>query len=381
VPDPNKNRKAKAASRGSASIARLRLPEQQQMSRFERDGSIHVRELRIPPSDLWSEGFKAFYARRAAESATGPAVPMLARTAPKTEWDKFDAWLDEHINAEPLTRVLSRYPVDVLDTSIAGVRAGIISPRGGIAPQNRGRVLINLHGGGFVCNRGLSFGQLESIPVAALGQIQVVTLDYRQAPFHAYPAASEDVELVYRDLLQRHEPAAIGIFGCSAGGMLAAQAVAWFEAKGLPRPGAVGIFSIAPPPPDVPGPWGSGWGESAIWFPGLPKSEFSATDEAFWESARWYMESADPKDPVAYPGSSEAVLAKFPATLFLSGTRDFAMSVSVVAHARLLKLGVASSLYIMEGGPHGAHVVAVDTPEAHDAQAYIANWFQQHLAQ
>ena len=65
----------------------------------------------------------------------------------------------------------------------------------------------------------------------------------------AIPAASEDVEAVYRELLKEYQPEHIGIFGCSAGGGLTAQAVAWFLSKALSRPRAVGIFAAAPMPP------------------------------------------------------------------------------------------------------------------------------------
>ena len=75
--------------------------------------------------------------------------------------------------------------------------------------------------------------------------IQVITVDYREAPEHAFPAASEDVATVYRDLLKQYDPKSIGIYGISAGGFLTAQTVAWLQQENLPMPGAIGIFSAA----------------------------------------------------------------------------------------------------------------------------------------
>jgi acetyl esterase/lipase len=57
-----------------------------------------------------------------------------------------------------------------------------------------------------------------------------------------FPAASEDVAAVYRELLKVHKSSDIGAFGNSAGGLLTAQALAWFRHVKLPSPGASGIF-------------------------------------------------------------------------------------------------------------------------------------------
>ena len=207
-----------------------------------------------------------------------------------------------------------------MDSHIAGVHVGVISPKSGVAAGNQHRILINLHGGGFYAFRGLGMGQIESIPVAALGGFKIITVDYRQAPFAQYPAASEDVEAVYRELLKQYKPEAIGIFGCSSGGSLAAQVIAWFQYKGLPRPGAVGVLCAAPPA--SPQPWGRG-GDSKMWFPdgapGVlsapppdPPAAGSRTAAAQINPLFWYMERADSSDPRAYPASSNPVLARFP---------------------------------------------------------------------
>ena len=349
----------------------------------DRDaGAIHVQDLTLPPSDLWSPEFRAFYAASMpAENSLRSEWPAPARTASKVEWDRFDAWLETHHTRPLLEAVLRRYPVEVTATSIAGVPAGIVLPRCGVSPRNERRVLINLRGGGFVVHRGLAAGQTESAPVSACGRIKVITVDYRQAPFHRFPAATDDVEAVYRELLRQYAPSAIGIFGCSAGAVLASQVLARLHNRGLPRPGAVGLFSMAPPPPfALSPPWDKSWGDTGLWHAGVPSSEPSANDRLMYQMVQWYMEDCSSDDPLAYPGSFDRVLAEFPPALLLSGTRDFAASTLIAAHARLLKLGVRSSLYLMEGAPHAAHVTAVDTPEAQDAQSYIAQWFLRQLS-
>ena len=67
------------------------------------------------------------------------------------------------------------------------------------------------------------------MPVAVLGRIKVVSLDYREGPKYRFPAASEDVAAAYRELLKTYRAEDIGIYGCSAGGMLTGMSVAWFQ--------------------------------------------------------------------------------------------------------------------------------------------------------
>ena len=133
------------------------------------------------------------------------------------------------------------FAVNLEDTKIAGVHAFVYSPKAGIQGRNQERVLIDLHGGGFSgCWPGCA--ELESRPIAALAGIKVVSLDYREGPENKFPAASEDVAIVYQELLKTHKPENVGIYGCSAGGMLTAMSVAWFQKHDLPRPGAIGVF-------------------------------------------------------------------------------------------------------------------------------------------
>ena len=132
-----------------------------------------------------------------------------------------------------IARQRELFAVDREETTIGGVHAYVYTPRDGIAAENRDRVLIDLHGGGFrECWPACA--ELESMPIAALGRIKVVSLDYRQGPEHRHPAASEDVAAAYRELLKSYRPENIGIYGCSAGGMLDGMSVAWFQRHGAP---------------------------------------------------------------------------------------------------------------------------------------------------
>jgi acetyl esterase/lipase len=132
----------------------------------------------------------------------------------------------------------AHFDVTVSEEKIAGVPSVIFTPKTGVLASNESKVLINLHGGGFFVGEPWP----ESIPIPAVARIRVIGIDYRMGPEYKFPAASEDVAAVYKALLRDHAPENIGMCGCSAGGKLTAQAVAWFQTHGLPRPGAIGLF-------------------------------------------------------------------------------------------------------------------------------------------
>lgn len=342
------------------------------------DGTVTLNTADVPMSEYVSKELRDAYVAHQDAMFTWPVPPAL--DAPKSEWDRYDAEEKRLVVGPTLNWALKHYPVDVVDTHIAGVHVGIITPKGGVPAKNQSRVLINVHGGAFMMGRGLAMGMAESVPVASTGGFKVVTLDYRQAPYYQFPAASEDVEKVYRELLKTYKPEAIGIYGCSAGGMLSAQSIAWFQSKGLPRPGAVGIFcasaqrfSAKRGDSDMWGPTGSG--------PLPPHSNVLAPLSSPAAARRAYFATAQPDDPLAYPGVSDAVISKFPPTLFVTGTRAMEMSAAVTSHAQFLRLGVDSQLYVMEAGWHGAFVInGQATPEGKATNAYTARWFDQKLA-
>lgn len=102
------------------------------------------------------------------------------------------------------------YRVVVTPKQIGGVYTEIFEPADGIGARNVARVLINLHGGSF--QRGArTASHMESVPIASIGKIKVVSIDYRQAPEYTFPSASEDVAKVYRQLLKTYKPANIGV--------------------------------------------------------------------------------------------------------------------------------------------------------------------------
>jgi acetyl esterase/lipase len=106
-----------------------------------------------------------------------------------------------------------------------------------------GRVVLHLHGGAYILGSAR-----ESRPwTGALAQrtgCRVLSLDYRLAPEHRFPAALDDAVAAYRALLARGiEPAAITIGGESAGGGLALATLLRLRDEGAPLPARAFLVS------------------------------------------------------------------------------------------------------------------------------------------
>jgi monoterpene epsilon-lactone hydrolase len=259
------------------------------------------------------------------------------------------------------------FAVERKDASLAGVHTYTYVPGSGISERNKARVLINLHGGGFTgCWPGCA--ELESIPISALMKIKVVTVDYREGPDNKFPAASEDVASVYRELLKAYKPQNIGIYGCSAGGMLTAMSLAWFQTHGLPTPGAVGVYCASA---------GAFGGDATyIAFP-FGEGRMPPTHPPS-QSQLGYFSGTDMKDPLVSPMNSPEILAKFPPTLLITGTRDFAMSGTIHTDTELTKVGVKAELHVWDGLFHGFFYNA-DVPESRDAFNVMISFFDRNL--
>ena len=338
-----------------AIAAQDRAPAEQKKVVVQADGTVEVPAQTVPVSTFLSPEAKAYLTQH-LKDMQDPEILKQDDGVPR-------------FMKPYLTRDQELFPVDRKDEKIGGVHVYDYKPKSGVSAKNKDRVLINLHGGGFSgCWPGCA--ELESIPVSSLGQIEVVSVDYREGPDYKFPAASEDVASVYQELLKTHKPQNIGIYGCSAGGMQTAMSVAWFQKRSLPRPGAIGIFCASA---------GGIFGGDAL-YTAMPLGEarLAPPIQPGSRPPLGYFKDTDPKDPLVSPVESPDVLAKFPPTLIITGTRGFEFSSALYTHEQLVKLGVETELHVWEGLFHGFFYNA-DVPESKDALNVIIKFFDRHL--
>ena len=317
-------------------------------SYIDEQGTAHVTRVVPVPKSLSPEA-----QARVGRPASDANVPQTLEQR-RTGTDKWQLGAGEKSKAI--------YPVKIGSETIAGVPVRIIDPTDA-TPVHPDRVLINLHGGGFNSDSG-SF--TESIPIANLAHTRVISVLYRLAPEHPFPASVDDVVAVYREVLKTYKPAKIGIYGTAAGAILTAEVASKFRQLGLPMPGALGIFS--------------GMGDFSLQGDSIAMYALNGLsghlDIPGPARNAEYVGSADLKDPVLSPIYAD--LHGFPPTLFITSGRDLLLSGTTTLHRAFLRAGVDAQLIEFEGLPH-AFWNDVSLPESKEAYGYMAGFFDREL--
>ena len=132
-------------------------------------------------------------------------------------------------------------PADVTVTAAAlgGVPTAEITVDG-IEPRH---VVLYFHGGVYVIGDAFQAAGLAS-QVGRRTRAKVISVDYRLAPEHPYPAAVDDALAAYEALLRGTAPSDIAFAGESAGGGLAIATLVNARDHGLPLPAAA--FAMSP---------------------------------------------------------------------------------------------------------------------------------------
>jgi epsilon-lactone hydrolase len=142
--------------------------------------------------------------------------------------------LRELLSAQPLPA-----DVTVTEAALGGVRTAEITVDGA-EPRN---VVLYFHGGVYVMSDAFLAAGLAS-QVGRRTDAKVISVDYRLAPEHPYPAAVDDALAAYEALLDNGvAPSDIAFAGESAGGGLAIATLVNARDHGLPLPAAAFVMS------------------------------------------------------------------------------------------------------------------------------------------
>ena len=316
---------------------------------IDEDGTVRLQRVIPLPHNLSPEAQQ--WLKRQASDAPVPQTLEQRRASLVVSQQKHRDDLDK------------MFAVTVKDASVAGVPVLDVRPKE-TAASHTDRVLICLHGGGFNADSG---SYSESMPIAALAKTRVVSVLYRLAPEHPFPAAVDDAVAVYRELLKTYKPQRIGVYGSSAGAGLTIEMAVKLKQLKLPLPGALGSFS-------TPSDFVEGGDSRSLYntdglrgYVPVPGDPLDAD----------YVGSTDRKDPVLSPLFAD--LHGMPPTLFVTSERDLLLSATSTLHRAFLRSGDDARLIVFEGLPHVFWNNSA-LPETHEAWGYMVDFFNAHLS-
>lgn len=251
-------------------------------------------------------------------------------------------------------------------TTIAGVKAFVVTPKH-VLPENRQRLLMHIHGGGYVFSPGLA-ALPEAMLLASYGGYKVVSVDYRMPPDFPYPAAMDDAMVVWKELIRTTPPKNMAVFGTSTGGAMTLSLVLRAKDERVPLPAAIAS--------------GTPWADIADIGDTYRTNEWKDNILVTWDgwlgrAARLYAAGRDLKDPQLSPIYGN--FSGFPPTILTSGTRDLFLSNTVRTHRKLRRAGVEADLNVYEGQSHAQYAHDPDAPETKEAFGDIARFFDRHL--
>ncbi len=254
--------------------------------------------------------------------------------------------------------------VGVRATSLGGRPAEWISPDGGA----EGAAVLYLHGGGY-CIGSLATHRDLAARLALSTGVPVVTLDYRLAPEHPFPAAVHDACAAYHGLLDLGTPAErIAIAGDSAGGGLTVATLLALRAEGTPLPAAAACLS----------PWVdlTQTAPSVTTMAGLDPM---LTKEGLDQMAAAYLAGSDPVDELASPVFAER-LGGLPPVHIEVGACELLLDDSLRLAERIRAEGGTATVTVW---PELVHVFQAFpgslVPEADESVAAVGSFLAERL--
>lgn len=268
--------------------------------------------------------------------------------------------LVEMLTAIPLPDDVRTNPGD-----LAGVPVITIDIDRACAGPNKDGVVLYLHGGAYAMGTAQASLGLAS-DVARRAQARAITVDYRLAPEHPYPAALDDAVAVYAALLETTDPANVALVGESAGGGLVLATLVALRDRSLPMPAAAAVFS----------PWAD-----------LTLSGATATTKADVDVAvtaaglrtrgAEYVGTGDATTPTISPVFAD--LVGLPPLLIQAGSHEILLddALRIAAHAAVAD--VAVDLQITPGAPHVFQGFAAILTEGETALTAAGEFLRAHL--
>ncbi|MBK5194439.1 MAG: alpha/beta hydrolase [Proteiniphilum sp.] len=235
-----------------------------------------------------------------------------------------------------------------------------------IIPQHpkKDKILLYIHGGGFISGSTITH-RMHVAKFAERCQLKSLVFDYRLAPEHSFPAATEDCVAIYKWLLdQGYKSQNVVVGGESAGATLTLSLLLALKAEHLSLPKAA--FSISPV---------TDLSCSAKSFEYNAKNDVAPMGSwTVWTNL--YISGNDTKNPLLSPlfGNYEGI----PPLYICAGTHEIHLDDCVNVAGVATAYGVDVTLRKWDNMVHAFPLLTPLFPEAREAFGEICDFIANH---
>lgn len=250
--------------------------------------------------------------------------------------------LDVHKARHMVNKMAKRYPpppASIEHKPVAARPEHKLCAAEWLNAPNAQRTIVYFHGGGyFFC--GLETHRPTCAYLARTAQARVLSVDYRMAPEHVFPAAVDDAVAWWSELLKQGiDPKTVVFAGDSAGGGLTLACLVASRDQGLPLPAGAILFS----------PW-SDLSCSGETMKTLADADVMFNPHSLPEAAALYLAGKPTDTPLASPLFAD--LRGLPPMMIHASKHEILLADSTRLHERAKAQGVTSELHLKAKMPH-----------------------------
>jgi acetyl esterase/lipase len=269
--------------------------------------------------------------------------------------------LEQMLTSQPLPADVRVTPGDLGGIAVVFIDIADVEPRG---------TIFHIHGGGFALGSAAGSVGLASSLARKTG-MRAVSVDYRLAPEHPYPAGLQDVTAAYRALLEQAGSAAhVVVSGESAGGNLAVELLVAGKADGLTMPAAALLLS---PMTDLTA-TGSSYAGKADVDPAISAQAIRARTADYLAGT-----DTDRSDPLVSPIFAD--LSGLPPLLIQAESHEVLLDDATRLAVKAATDDVAVILDITPGVPHVFQAFAALLDEGDIALNRAARFIKDHISE
>ena len=227
-------------------------------------------------------------------------------------------------------------------------------------------VILQLHGGGYVGAMRKQYKVMAGLYSEVGGGATVITVDYRVAPEHPFPAALEDAMAAYEWILdQGYKPDQIVFAGDSAGGGLAMALC--HTLKSMWRSLPAGIIAMSP--------WADLTASGSSYTDNYDIDPVFGNDRSELVFTNPYIGDANPRDPRISPAFGD--FTGFPPMLIQVGTNEMLLSDSITVAEKARSAGVKVRFTKYQGMFHVFQMAGKIMEESGHAWAEVKRFLEE----